>query len=509
MPSATTVLIGLHLAAAMVLASYGLHRLLLAVRYVRRVRGRQTVPAREPDFLPSVTVQIPLYNERYVAERAILASGKLDYPKDLLEVQVLDDSTDDTSQAVARAVSQLRAKGVQAVHLRRTSRVGYKAGALAAGTEQARGEFLAIFDADFVPTPDFLRRVVGEFRDPTVGMVQARWGHLNAESSLLTRAQALQLDAHFTVEHGVRAAAGWFFNFNGTAGVWRRQAIESAGGWHTDTLTEDLDLSYRAQLAGWRFVYRDDLEVPAELPVEVAAYRTQQQRWAQGGIQTACKILPTLARAQIPTSIRREAFWHLTAHFTYPAMVLLAMVGLAAGWVLGPLHRSWLLAADGALLTFALAALTVFYGVAAWVRGGPRWWRRLATVPVILVLGVGIALGQAAAVYRGLTRKSTPFLRTPKYRLGQEGDGSWRLTPYRLAASKKALAECTVGLTVLAVAAHVLLSYGTSPTGSALVFGLGFTAVGVAALVQRRPGARTTAPRSGRRSRLALTHSRE
>lgn len=500
MTAVALVFVVLHLAASLLLAAYGAHRFLLAWRHLTTVAGgpRRAPPPLAP--LPSVTVQLPLYNERYVAERAVLAAGALDYPRHLLEIQVLDDSTDATSDAVAQAVAHLRTRGVPAVHLRRASRRGYKAGALAEGLARASGELVAIFDADFVPRPDFLRRMVNEFSDPAVGMVQARWEHLNADTSLLTRAQALQLDAHFAVEHGVRAATGCFLNFNGTAGVWRRRAIETAGGWRADTLTEDLDLSYRAQLAGWRFVYRDDVGVPAELPVEVAAYRIQQQRWAQGGVQTARKVLPSVWRAAVPDRVKREAFWHLTAHFGYPLLILLALAGLAASWAGGPLYRPWLLTADGVLLGFATAALSVFYGVAARARHPERWGRRLALVPVIMILGAGIALGQTAAVLRGLARRPTPFRRTPKYRLAGGADRSWRTATYRVLEARMALAELALGAGTLAVTGGVVAAQLAIPSGPAVMVGVGCLAVGGGALAQRRGGGTTGQHGRGRRS---------
>ena len=258
-----TGLLIVHGTASVLLALFGLHRLLLALAY-RRVAQRQSAPMRKTH--PVVTIQIPLFNERYVAERCIRAAAAIEYPRDALEIQVLDDSDDDTPDRVRAVVEDLTRQGHRITHVQRRTRTGFKAGALAHGLQTARGEYVAIFDADFIPPSDFLLRTMGEFRDPTVGMVQARWGHLNRNMSWLTRAQAVQLDAHFMIEHGVRAHAGLFFNFNGTAGIWRKSAIESAGGWQSDTLTEDLDLSYRAQMVGWRFVYRDDVVVPAEVP---------------------------------------------------------------------------------------------------------------------------------------------------------------------------------------------------------------------------------------------------
>ena len=276
--------------------------------------------------LPHVTVQLPVYNERRVVERLIDAAAALDWPRERLEVQVLDDSSDETSALAAAAVARACAAGVDAVHLRRGSREGYKAGALAAGLAVARGEFIAIFDADFVPPPCTLRRLMPRFADAGVGMVQARWGHLNRGRSLLTAAQATLLDAHFLLEHAVRAGRGLFFNFNGTAGIWRRTCIEDAGGWSHATLTEDLDLSYRAQLAGWRFAYAPDVVVPAELPSDMAAFKSQQRRWARGSIQTARRVLPGLWRRDLPLAVKLEAFFHLTANAAYPLLLALGLL---------------------------------------------------------------------------------------------------------------------------------------------------------------------------------------
>ncbi len=506
MPLAPAALLVLHFAASLVLAAYGYHRLTLAIRYRRTVRPKADFPDAAAGW-PSVTVQVPLYNERYVAERVINAAGALDYPSSRLEVQILDDSTDETPAAVALAVRRLRARGLRVTHVRRASRTGFKAGALAHGLRRARGELVAIFDADFVPPRDFLRRLVGEFSDPRVGMVQARWGHLNVGASLLTQVQALQLDAHFTIEHGVRAATGCFFNFNGTAGIWRRRAIESAGGWHADTLTEDLDLSYRAQLAGWRFVYRDDVEAPAELPVEIAAYRQQQQRWAQGGIETAFKILPAVFRSSVPGRVKREACWHLTAHFAYPCLVVLALAGASAGWTLAPDHLAWLVAVDGLLLSFATLSLGFFYGIAAHARGRTGWWKRLGLVPAVMVLGAGITLSQSIAVARGILRRRTPFRRTPKYHQNGAGDRSWQGASYRISALRLALAECAAGFAMLAVGALVTAHQAVVLTGPILLFGAGFLATGGWALVQhpRRLSASCTTesgPRTMRTSAL-------
>src|SRR6266508_2050500 len=308
-----------------VLAIYGWHRYYLVYLYMRN-RDKEPKPGPALDPLPVVTIQLPLYNEMYVADRLIAAVCQIDYPRDLLEIQVLDDSTDETRSIAELATRRFAAQGVDIKFYHREDRLGYKAGALEAGLKTARGEFIAIFDADFIPKPDFLMRLIAHFRDPQIGMVQARWGHINQDYSLLTKIQSILLDAHFVLEHGARNRGGCFFNFNGTAGVWRREAIASAGGWQHDTLTEDLDLSYRAQLAGWRFVFLPDVVSPAEVPVEMNAFKSQQHRWAKGSIQTALKLLPRLFRSPLPWHVKREAFFHLTANVGYLFMIPLALL---------------------------------------------------------------------------------------------------------------------------------------------------------------------------------------
>ena len=313
------------------LAIYGLHRSHLVFTVLRHRKTSSAAAKRLPPLeaagldartdLPIVTIQLPLYNEATVAARLLDHVAAIEWPRDRLEIQVLDDSTDETRALVRHKVDALREEGLDVVYIHRVDRVGYKAGALDHGLRVARGELVAIFDADFLPQPEFLRAVAPHFLDdPRVGMVQARWGHLNRSFSMLTRTQALMLDGHHLVENRARSAAGWLFNFSGTGGVWRKQAIADAGGWQHDTLTEDLDLSYRAQLAGWRFVYREDIVTPAELPEDISAFRAQQFRWAKGTVQTARKLLGTLMRAPLSPMQRIEAFFHLTPHFAYPLM---------------------------------------------------------------------------------------------------------------------------------------------------------------------------------------------
>ncbi len=422
-----------------ILACYGVHRLVLVITFWRTERceapgrqraapedDRQNVEPASPEpsaQWPVVTVQLPIFNEKYVAERLIEAICRLDYPRDRLEIQVLDDSTDETVDLVARLVERKRGQGYDVHHLHRRDRSGFKAGALAAGLEQARGEIVAVFDADFVPGPEFLRHSVPRFADPAVGMVQARWGHINRDYSMLTRAQAILLDGHFVVEHTARHRAGCFFNFNGTAGLWRRQAIEDAGGWEHDTLTEDLDLSYRAQLAGWKFLYLPDLVVPAELPAEINAYKSQQNRWAKGSVQTARKLLGTVLRAPISMRAKFEAFVHLTANSTYLLMVFLSLLIFPA-MVLRRGEETWkLLAIDLPLFGAATVSVIVFYIVSQRFAERPMRGRRLRQLPAVIGLGIGLAINNARAVLSGLVSDGGVFHRTPKYHIEGRRDG--------------------------------------------------------------------------------------
>src|ERR1700751_3706908 len=322
-----------------ILAVYGLHRYWLVYDYYKY---RKNVPGPPPEVTrwPRVTIQLPIFNERYVIERLVEAVSRFDYPRELLDIQVLDDSTDETQQVASDCVDRFAAQGLPIVHIHRSNRRGFKAGALENGLKNARGEFVTIFDADFLPEPDFLRRTIPYFEDDKIGMVQARWTYLNRDYSLLTQVETILLDGHFVVEHGARSRRGTFFNFNGTAGVWRRKAIDEAGGWQHDTLTEDTDLSYRAQLYGWKFLYLPDIECASELPIDMNGFKAQQARWAKGLMQTAKKILPKVFASDAPFFVKAEAFFHLTANISYPLMVLLLTMLLPAmivrfyqGWI--------------------------------------------------------------------------------------------------------------------------------------------------------------------------------
>ena len=415
---------------------YSSHHYLTLWRCWRRRRTRPedlAAAERGAAALPSVTVQLPVYNERRVVARLIDAAAALDWPADRLEIQVLDDSDDETRAIAAAAVARHRARGAHIVHLHREVRAGYKAGALAAGLERARGEWLAVFDADFIPAPGFLRRAARHFGDPDVGMVQGRWAHLNRDRSLLTAAQATMLDAHFLLQHEARASRRLFFNFNGSAGVWRRACIEDAGGWSHDTLTEDLDLSYRAQLRGWRFAFDPGLEAPAELPAEVAALASQQRRWARGSIQTARKLLPAIMRSALPLPVKLEALIHLTNNVGYPLMLVLALLPL--------LPLPVLLGPPGAPTALApvLQATVVLLGVvpvmaflaAGQLRAGRRGRVVVRDVLAGLALGAGLSLNNARAVLDGLRPEVGEWERTPK-----TGDGTPAPGPPRYRASR-------------------------------------------------------------------------
>jgi cellulose synthase/poly-beta-1,6-N-acetylglucosamine synthase-like glycosyltransferase len=438
-PGAPALLALYYLILAM-LAFYGVHRLILVVLYLR-TRGRR--PARpaeptDPAGWPVVTVQLPLYNEMYVAPRLIEAVCGLDYPLDRLEIQVLDDSTDETTEIVARVVAEQRARGVDIHHLHRTDRTGFKAGALAAGLQTSRGALLAVFDADFVPQPEFLKTAVPYFTDPGIGMVQGSWAHINRGYSLLTRIQAILLDGHFFIEHTARNRNGCFFNFNGTAGVWRREAIREAGGWEHDTLTEDLDLSYRAQLAGWRFLYLPEMSVPSELPVDINGFKSQQYRWAKGSVQTGRKLLGRILRSRLPLRVKLEAFVHLTNNLSYALMFVLALLVFPA-MLLRRASTTEVLFVDFPLFFGATVSVLIFY-LASQAAAGIGWRRQIRYLPTLMGVGIGLSVNNARAVLSGLFQSGGTFHRTPKYRIVNRGE-DWLGKRYRAGWNASVLVE--------------------------------------------------------------------
>jgi cellulose synthase/poly-beta-1,6-N-acetylglucosamine synthase-like glycosyltransferase len=438
---------------ALVLFLYGIHAYLITYLYSRLRRRGPPLPPFPADP-PAVTVQLPIYNELYVVDRLIASVAAFRYPRDRFEIQVLDDSTDETTERVRGLVERYAAEGIDIVHVRRQSRHGFKGGALRAGLARAKGDLLAIFDADFAPPPDFLERTVPYFADRGLGMVQARWGHLNAEYSALTRGQAMALDGHFVIEQTARNRARAFMNFNGTAGIWRRRAIEDAGNWQDDTLTEDLDLSYRAQLKGWRFLFLPDLVCPAELPGEVNAFKNQQFRWAKGSMQTARKVLPELFRADLSWFTKAQAAIHLTNHLVYPLLLLLALSTLPSLIIQNefPAHRTvfrWLtafvIASFGHPILYAYAQREIT----------PHWRKQLLVLPVIVAGGMGIAINNTRAIIEAWRREPGEFVRTPKYRIigrtGQSGDKRYRAQFSRLSLCELGLAAYTAAAVAYAL----------------------------------------------------------
>lgn len=460
-----------------VLAAYGFHRYWLVYCYLKY---RANVPGKPADLTnwPKVTIQLPIYNERYVVERLVEAISRLDYPAGLLEVQVLDDSTDETQQVARSCVERYRALGLDVRYLHRPNREGYKAGALANGLNSATGELIVIFDADFQPGPDFLRRTLPYFSDPKLAMVQTRWTYLNRDYSALTEVESILLDGHFVIEHGARARSGRFFNFNGTAGVWRRKAIDDAGGWQHDTLTEDTDLSYRAQLRGWRFLYLPDIECPSELPVEMNAFKAQQARWAKGLMQTAKKILPRVLRADLPAGVKAEAFFHLTANISYPLMVLLSTLLLPA--MIVRFYQGWvqMLLIDLPLFLASSCSISGFYLTAQRALYPKSWTRKILYLPFVMAVGIGLSVRNAKAVLEAIFGVQSEFARTPKYRIEGQA-GTWRRKGYRNRAGWMPYLEVALGLYFAATVYYSIQNenYFTAPFLLLFVWGYLYTGV--------------------------------
>lgn len=475
---------------------YGLHRYWLVHLYRRHLREAPRPKSRFRQ-LPPVTVQLPMFNEGAVARRVIDAAAALDYPPDRLQIQVVDDSTDDAADTVAHRVAYWQRQGLNITLHHRTDRTGYKAGALDAALPHATGELIAIFDADFVPPPDFLKRTVHHFTDPAIGMVQARWGHLNRDDSLLTRCQAIYLDAHFLVEHAARNRSGAFMHFNGTAGIWRRQAIDAGGGWQHDTLTEDVDLSYRAQLAGWRFRFLPHIVCPAELPPEMGAFKSQQHRWTKGSIQCAIKLLPRILRSDAPWLAKVEACFHLTCPLVYLYMTGLALLMFPALMLNAQLvdrGSGW-----GVLLGLSLFAMGTVSAATYYAVSQKRQRRSVAGViaaaPMLMAVGVGIALSNAVACVEALVGHRSGFVRTPKY-----GDGAAGARPPIVPSMKVSLA-----LLELVMAAYMLSCARLAMDREAsligvpflLLFAAGYAYVGGLSLWGRLRAAWPTAPKRG------------
>jgi cellulose synthase/poly-beta-1,6-N-acetylglucosamine synthase-like glycosyltransferase len=475
------------------LAVYGAYRIKQVIDFWRY---RKFVPQPSARFaeaeLPRITVQLPLFNELYVVDRLLTAVTAIDYPHDKLEIQVLDDSTDETVRVAEAVVAKYALQGFDIHYIHRSDRTGFKAGALENGNKSAKGELLAIFDADFVPKPDCLRKLVDFFTDPMVGCAQMRWSHINGKYNLLTRLQTIMLDGHFVVEQTTRNRTGGFFNFNGTAGIWRRRAIEMSGGWQHDTLTEDTDLSFRAQLMGWKFVYLLDEEAPAEIPVEINAFKAQQRRWAKGVMQVGLKLYPRIWLAPLPLRVKLEMFFRLTGNISYPLMIVASFLQFPLLLVRYNQPFYHLMVLDLPLLFFSSISVVLFYGSAVWYLDDKRA-PRLLHLPLVMGLGIGLAFSNTRAVLEALLGVKSEFVRTPKYRVEDMTDATWKRKKYKRKRGLLPLLELSFALYFLAAIGYSarLHMWGTIPF--LLLFFFGFGYMGLMSLLQTASGKRLSA----------------
>jgi cellulose synthase/poly-beta-1,6-N-acetylglucosamine synthase-like glycosyltransferase len=475
------------------LAVYGAYRIKQVIDFWRY---KSFVPTPSDHFaeaeLPTITVQLPLFNELYVVDRLLKAVTAIDYPREKLEIQVLDDSTDETVRVAEAVVAKYATQGFDIHYIHRADRTGFKAGALENGNKFAKGELLAIFDADFVPKPDCLRKLVDFFTDPMVGCAQMRWSHINGNYNLLTRLQTIMLDGHFVVEQTTRNRTGGFFNFNGTAGIWRRRAIEMSGGWQHDTLTEDTDLSFRAQLMGWKFVYLLDEEAPAEIPVEINAFKAQQRRWAKGVMQVGIKLYPRIWLAPLPFRVKLEMFFRLTGNISYPLMIVASFLQFPLLLVRYNQPFYHLMVLDLPLLFFSSISVVLFYGSAVWYLDEKRA-PRLLHLPLVMGLGIGLAFSNARAVLEALLGVKSEFVRTPKYRVEETTDATWKRKKYKRKRGLLPLLELSFAVYFLLAIAYSarLHMWGTIPF--LLLFFFGFGYMGVMSLLQTASGKRLAA----------------
>jgi cellulose synthase/poly-beta-1,6-N-acetylglucosamine synthase-like glycosyltransferase len=474
-----------YFAVMIILSLYGIHRYTMCYLYYKHRKNYRPDPPRHFDELPRVTVQLPIFNEQFVIDRLIEAVCAMEYPREKLEIQVLDDSTDETQQVASGIVELYAALGYPIAYIHRTNRHGYKAGALDAGLKIATGELVAIFDADFVPPPDWLMKVIHHFAEPEIGMVQTRWTHMNRDFSMLTQIEAILLDGHFVMEHGARARAGDYFNFNGTAGMWRIQAIADGGGWQHDTLTEDTDLSYRSQLAGWKFKYLPEVECPSELPIEMTAFKTQQARWAKGLIQTSIKMLPKIFRSDVPRRIKVEAVYHLTANLSYPLMVIMTAFLMPAMVV--RFYQGWfqMLLIDFPLFTASTFSIAVFYLMSERELYPKTWWKTFFYLPVLMALGIGLTVTNTKAVMEALFGIKSAFVRTPKYRVAKKGEKS-QAAKYRKRLVLAPWIELFIGCYFFAAILYTFSNHNYFTAPFLILFVIGYWYTGLMSLLQGR-----------------------
>jgi cellulose synthase/poly-beta-1,6-N-acetylglucosamine synthase-like glycosyltransferase len=479
-----------------VLAIYGVYRVKQVIDFWRYSK----FPPQPKGWfneaeLPLITVQLPLFNEMYVVERLVQAITEIDYPRDRLEIQVLDDSTDETVNIARATVENYARAGFDIHYLHRADRTGFKAGALEKGMKTAKGELIAIFDADFVPKPDFLRKLVHYFTDQTVGCAQMRWAHINGSYNLVTRLQTIMLDGHFVIEQTTRNRSGNFFNFNGTAGIWRREAILLSGGWQHDTLTEDTDLSFRAQLMGWRFVYLLDEEAPAEIPVEINAFKAQQRRWAKGVLQVWFKLYRRIWYAPLPLRVKLEIFLRLTGNISYPLMIVTSLMQFPLLLVRYNQGLQQLMMLDLPLLFFSTISVVLFYGSAIWYLDKKRG-RRLWHLPLVMGFGIGLAFSNARAVIEALAGVKSDFVRTPKYRVEHTNDESWKRKKYKRKHGWLPLLELSFAFYFVLAIGYAVRMHMWGPIVFLLLFCLGYGYMGVMSLLQTVSPRRQASPPS-------------
>lgn len=458
------------------LGLFGAHRLRILWLYWRH-RHEEPEPQGRFEELPHVTIQLPIFNELHVVPKLLDAVSRLDYPKDKLQIQVLDDSTDETRLVSEKGVEELKAKGFDAEYLHRTNRVGFKAGALDEAMGRVKGEFIMIFDADFVPGPDVLQKMIHFFTDEKIALVQARWAHGNRNDSLLTRLQAMMLDGHLALEQPARCRGNLFFQFNGTAGIWRKQSIIDAGGWEHDTLTEDMDLSYRAQMKGWKFVYLKDLSVPAELPPDMNGFKSQQHRWTKGSIQVCKKLLKRIWKSDQPLRVKIEATVHLTANFTYLLMLCVLVMVYPANFVFENSSLTKALLVDAPVFLFATVSNLVFYTTAQYAlsRNGWNWVKCIPLLPLLLALGIGMSINNGMAVLEALFNKQSEFVRTPKY--GQQALSQRKKSRYKASRSITFWVELGLALYFTILLVDALLTGRWLSAGFLAMFQFGFSYV--------------------------------
>jgi cellulose synthase/poly-beta-1,6-N-acetylglucosamine synthase-like glycosyltransferase len=476
-----------YFAILLVLSFYGCHRYATILAYFKGKKNMPQQPAQRFEQMPPVTIQLPLYNERYVVERLLESASQVRYPKGLLQIQILDDSTDDTAAYTEALVARYVEKGFNMEYRHRRNRKGYKAGALQEGIPSATGDLIAIFDADFLIPADFLENTVHYFTNPKIGVVQTRWSYLNRHYNLLTEVQTMLLDGHFVLEHGARAGTGLFFNFNGTAGIMRKEMIESAGGWQHDTLTEDSDLSYRAQLKGWEFIYLPHVHCPSELPVETYGFQVQQSRWAKGLTQCAKKLLRMVLTADIPWRVKLEAIYHLTPNISYPLMIIVSALMLPV--MIVRFYMGWveMLFLDLPLILANFISLGAFYLISQRELDPKGWKRTIWFLPALMAAGVALTISNTKAVLEALFGVETSFARTPKYNIGEK-KVKLEQVKYRRRSGWLPFAEIAAGTFFLGVVYYCVESFNFLSIPFMLIFVAGYYWAGFSTLWQEFHG---------------------